>query len=124
MARKNLECGRPTPEKAPRSGAPGFNNSTSNNNNNKKPSHTTPNAPRVRSPEERSPRLSPGLLAGHYAGCKWSEPPSPSTLPAPPQHWMQATSPHSIIVPFHEKPNLVGQHDIATQLKVLLKVQA
>lgn len=58
--------------------------------------------------------------AGHYAGCKWTEPPLPSALPPPPQHWMQA--PHSRVLPFRQ-PKL-EQHDIENQLKVLLKVQA
>lgn len=67
-----------------------------------------------------SPRTSPGLLAGHYAGCKWTEPPSPSALPLPPRHWMQ--SPHGVLHSFSiEKPK---QPDIAQQLKVLLKVNA
>lgn len=67
-----------------------------------------------------SPRTSPGLLAGHYAGCKWTEPPSPSALPLPPRHWMQSS--HTVLHPFSlEKPK---QPDIAQQLKVLLKVHA
>lgn len=69
----------------------------------------------------RSPRTSPGLVAGHYAGCKWTEPPLPSALPLPPKHWMQTTSAsHSGIFSYGKK----CQEDIAMQLKVLLKVQA
>lgn len=67
-----------------------------------------------------SSRTSPGLLAGHYAGCKFSEPPSPSALPLPPQHWMQAT--RSVRLPFHSMKS--DHNDVANQLKVLLKVQA
>lgn len=66
-----------------------------------------------------SPRTSPGLLAGHYAGCKWTEPPLPSALPLPPQQWMVQTSHH-----FANRGNSIQQPDIAQQLKVLLKVQA
>lgn len=67
-----------------------------------------------------SPRTSPGLLAGHYAGCKWTEPPLPSALPLPPQHWMQTSRP---VVHLFSKEK-TEQPDIAQQLKVLLKVQA
>lgn len=70
-----------------------------------------------------SPRTSPGLLAGHYAGCKWTEPPLPSALPLPPQHWMMQTS-RAVLHPHLYPKNSVQQPDIAQQLKVLLKVQA
>ncbi|EEZ99100.2 hypothetical protein TcasGA2_TC004991 [Tribolium castaneum] len=63
-----------------------------------------------------------GVGAGHYAGCKWTEPPLPSALPPPPQHWMQAP-PSSRVLPFRQPPK-PEQHDIENQLKVLLKVQA
>lgn len=71
-----------------------------------------------------SPRTSPGLLAGHYAGCKWTEPPLPSALPLPPQHWMQETSATPAILRPFPKHSGEQQFDIAQQLKVLLKVQA
>lgn len=76
------------------------------------------------SPQESlrsSPRTSPGLLAGHYAGCKFSEPPLPSALPLPPQHWMQTTT-RTLQLPFHL--NKSNHSDVAQQLKMLLKVQA
>ncbi|XP_044258256.1 proline-rich nuclear receptor coactivator 2 [Tribolium madens] len=84
--------------------------------------------PRNRPKGPTTPRHSPvrgsaasPTGAGHYAGCKWTEPPLPSALPPPPQHWMQAP-PHSRVLPFRQpKPE---QHDIENQLKVLLKVQA
>lgn len=68
-----------------------------------------------------SPRTSPGLLAGHYAGCKFSEPPSPSALPLPPKHWMQTN--RAVRLPFHSSIKS-DYSDVAQQLKVLLKVQA
>ncbi|KAJ3665741.1 hypothetical protein Zmor_001220 [Zophobas morio] len=80
-----------------------------------RPRGATPRHSPVRSGVAASP-----TGAGHYAGCKWTEPPLPSALPPPPQHWMQA--PHSHSLPFRQpKPE---QQDIDAQLKVLLKVQA
>lgn len=78
------------------------------------PSRTPPSA----GSPGTSPRMSPGVLAGHYAGCKWSEPPLPSALPRPPQHWMPTSSVKHVFRP--EKP----EQPNAYQLKVLLKVQA
>lgn len=80
----------------------------------------------IRSPSsEPSPRSSPGLLARHYAGCKFTEPPSASALPLPPQHWMQVK--HSVMLPFQAAamPCAIDQQQNFTQrLKLLLKVQA
>lgn len=82
----------------------------------------TPTPTRGVSPST-SPRTSPGLLAGHYAGCKFTEPPLPSALPPPPKHWMQA--PHVTRSTFKpEVSEQLKQLDISHQLKVLLKVQA
>ncbi|KAG5875387.1 hypothetical protein JTB14_023361 [Gonioctena quinquepunctata] len=67
-----------------------------------------------------SPRTSPGLVAGHYAGCKFSEPPLPSALPLPPQHWMQSS--RTLRLPFH--PVVSDHRDVTQQLRMLLKVQA
>lgn len=80
---------------------------------------------RVPSPTANNPRTSPGLLAGHYAGCKWSEPPLPSALPLPPQHWMLKQQQQRVPSKGDSNNNCVAQPtDIAQQLKVLLKVQA
>lgn len=81
----------------------------------------TPSPVRGVSPSS-NPRTSPGLLAGHYAGCKFTEPPLPSALPPPPKHWIQTS--HPVWTTF--KPEVPEQQslDIAHQLKVLLKVQA
>lgn len=87
------------------------------------PQRLSPVGVHSRSPQSSlasSPRISPGLSAGHYAGCKFSEPPLPSTLPLPPQHWMQTT--RSVRLSFHSAKS--DRNDVAQQLKVLLKVQA
>lgn len=65
------------------------------------------------SPRDGSPRSSPSL-AYHYAGAKFSEPPSPDVLPKPPMHWnMMALSPRKD-----------QYQEISQQLKMILKVQA
>ncbi|XP_049267883.1 proline-rich nuclear receptor coactivator 2 A-like [Rhipicephalus sanguineus] len=61
----------------------------------------------------KSASSSPPL--GHYAGPKFSEPPSPAALPRPPVHWMscgalQAASPEVCL-------------EMTNQLKTLLKIK-
>lgn len=57
-----------------------------------------------------------------YAGCKWSEPPSPASLPAPPLRWTQKTSqPLFFPKPFQK---CQPERDISRQLMVLLNVRA
>lgn len=84
------------------------------------------------SPGSTSPRTSPGLLFGHFAGGKWSEPPSPCDVPIPPQQWTQlfasakpttaASMPPSRQC--YSKRTDFAMHDVAQHLKMLLKVQA
>lgn len=99
----------------------------SHNNQGGSPSRLSPGkVSPPRSPViEPSPRSSPGLVAGYYAGCKFTEPPSASALPLPPQHWTQTHK--SVMFPFRaiKIPSPVDQHhDFTQQLKLLLKVQA
>ncbi|KAE8751784.1 hypothetical protein FOCC_FOCC001633 [Frankliniella occidentalis] len=66
------------------------------------------------SPKNITPRSSPSLGC-NYAGAKFSEPPSPDTLPKPPTHWnMTQLSPR----------NKDQYLEISQQLMMLLKVQA
>jgi len=65
------------------------------------------------SPKNITPRSSPSLGC-HYAGAKFSEPPSPDTLPKPPMHWNPTTF----------SPRKDQYLEISQQLKMLLKVQA
>ncbi|CAH0559408.1 unnamed protein product [Brassicogethes aeneus] len=96
-----------------------YNTNNTNIKTPKKGGTVSPTTP----PRRQSPTgsISPNLRTspGHYAGCKFSEPPLPSALPLPPQHWMQA--PHTAnILPFCATKS----EQLAHQLKVLLKVQA
>jgi len=82
----------------------------------------TPNSrqgsPKVASsPKNGSPRLSPSLGC-HYAGAKFSEPPSPDSLPKPPTHW---TGFCMTTLGAEETDNF---REISQQLKMILKVQA
>lgn len=116
MAKKNQDIGKGGCGKQQRS--------VKNPSNAKSPVKIGGGGDRVPSPTTSNPRTSPGLLAGHYAGCKWSEPPLPSALPLPPQHWMLKQQQQQR-VPSKGSSNCVVQPtDIAQQLKVLLKVQA
>lgn len=65
-----------------------------------------------------SPRTSPGLLSGHFAGGKWSEPPSPTELPTPPTQWTQL-----MFAPKCSR-SASKQNDVTKHLKMLLNVQA
>lgn len=123
MARKNQEVngdcnGKPHSPKS--HSAVYFNSVTSTKKEEKVFSRLSPSrTPSSTGSPGTSPRMSPGMLAGHYAGCKWSEPPLPSALPRPPQHWMPTTpSVKRAFLP--EKPDQPN----AYQLKVLLNVQA
>ncbi|KAK9872708.1 hypothetical protein WA026_023413 [Henosepilachna vigintioctopunctata] len=102
---KNSECGKKSPE--------------SNDQQNRSVSlSTSPLRTYNRSPIRKS--ISPVESIGkQYAGCKWTEPPSPSALPHPPKHWMQTSK-------IFARPFQVCQteQDFSQQLKVLLKVQA
>lgn len=66
------------------------------------------------SPKSGTPRSSPSLGC-HYAGAKFSEPPSPDSLPKPPTHWNMSS--------FGMGP--IDQYmEISQQLKMILKVEA
>lgn len=66
------------------------------------------------SPRNLTPRSSPSLGV-HYAGAKFSEPPSPDTLPKPPMRWNLTA---------HSPGNKDRFMEISQQLKMILKVQA
>ncbi|KAF7269569.1 hypothetical protein GWI33_017384 [Rhynchophorus ferrugineus] len=75
---------------------------------------------RDRKPDSRSDSSSKaplGLLEGHYAGCKFTTPPSSSTLPLPPIQWLRTN------LSVTQSPNICQQIDIV-QLKKLLKIKS
>lgn len=64
-------------------------------------------------PADASLSRSPSPQGNAYAGAKFSDPPSPELLPKPPTHWMN-----------FDKTQASGQTDVASQLKMILKVAA
>lgn len=116
MAKKSLTNGKILQNK--------YTNGKNNRNQSPTTMVTKSSPERVQSPGSSSPRTSPGLLAGHYAGCKFSEPPLPSALPLPPQHWMQQQQQQNSVKMHSPSIKHHPEMDIAHQLKVLLKVQA
>lgn len=67
--------------------------------------------------DSSSPRGSP--TNSFYAGAKFSEPPSPASLPKPPSHWTNNRLINSC-QPFERRAG----NDISNHLKMILNVQA
>lgn len=62
------------------------------------------------------PAQSPKTTAGSpFAGAKFSDPPSPKSLPKPPEHWVESAVWPKASHHFHDQ--------MAAQIKTLLKVQ-
>jgi len=75
------------------------------------------------SSREGSPRTSP-TLGCNYAGAKFSEPPSPASLPKPPPHWTDCFYISSGGFPVLNPAMTDKYREISQQLKVILKVPA
>ena len=74
----------------------------------------------------RTNNTTPTRAAGGspFAGAKFSDPPSPKSLPKPPTHWITAGSPSWDMFGSSVPDTRPVLHDqIAAQLKSLLKVQ-
>lgn len=75
----------------------------------------------------RTSNTTPTRAAGGspFAGAKFSDPPSPKSLPKPPTHWIEEGSPSWDMFGSSVQPSQPVLHDqIAAQLKSLLKVQS
>jgi hypothetical protein len=126
MAAKNgLESSRGcSPKKLSTSPPNGSSYFINNNNNRRTPprqqqyQHQRSNGSSNCGSPPGSNRTSPGLVAGHYAGCKFTEPPLPSALPQPPQHWLQPTN----TIPSNGKFifNTISKHPRQIQPQLLL----
>lgn len=68
--------------------------------------------------EQRSPSSSP-TNNSFYAGAKFSETPSPASVPKPPSHWMSTVT--GLMDGCHQSNNA---SDYSRQLRIMLKVQA
>ncbi|XP_035733842.1 proline-rich nuclear receptor coactivator 2-like [Vespa mandarinia] len=64
-----------------------------------------------------SPRGSP--TNSFYAGAKFSEPPSPASLPKPPSHWT-----NNRLINSCQRSERRNNNDISNHLKMILNVQA
>lgn len=64
-----------------------------------------------------SPRGSP--TNSFYAGAKFSEPPSPASLPKPPSHWT-----NNRLISSCQRSERRSNNDISNHLKMILNVQA
>ncbi|XP_043665460.1 proline-rich nuclear receptor coactivator 2 [Vespula pensylvanica] len=111
-----------------RYGKNGMNNNNNNNNNSSNSStgrlscsppcsgKTSRNSP-LRYDSISSPRGSP--TNSFYAGAKFSEPPSPASLPKPPSHWTNNRFINSC-----QRSERRSNNDISNHLKMILNVQA
>ncbi|XP_047347117.1 proline-rich nuclear receptor coactivator 2-like [Vespa velutina] len=105
-----------------RYGKNGINNNNNNNSTGRlscsppcsgKSSRNSP----LRYDSSSSPRGSP--TNSFYAGAKFSEPPSPASLPKPPSHWT-----NNRLINSCQRSERRNNNDISNHLKMILNVQA
>ena len=76
------------------------------------------------SPRGGSPRGGSPQNGSFYAGAKFSEPPSPATLPKPPSHWVNPGHVGGCRLEISQESGNDKYQVISNQLKMLLNIRA